>query len=410
MNDLARLVANNKACIRRSVEVTPLMAEWFDRELLALPASQRRGGVILMGAPVWGPRYIQRMALYSLASMGSDRNIAALSGRCEMLFYTTRAERPLVWDATRWLRQCGVHTIMAELPEALVALASQTPEDRYALLATVQNILAHRAGRLGMGLHMWMVDHLYGEGYFERLGVLGTKHEAIVQQGVSVDVASAAGDLERWREPTGAIAIPDRELGGVALAHMHERSSRNVIGRDGRRVPDRMPDCRQVMWVGRDALCIADPCQNLAWLAPELCLDAPVNFMSTLDMLAPDYVRGPWYMPAADDGLAFCELSDADREPSEPHASLPRFLLRAWAQVGFTDDYWEYFERLCRVPIPPQADGLSDAEIDLQHRQVLELLRAGKTRSMEAYHRGQFPPRFDRRPQPAQDAQALAAD
>lgn len=397
MSSLDALLKSNVTGMKRARALAPVLAEWFDNEFIDLHRSmpQRGDGGILMGCPIWGDAYIRRMALYSLPTLGTDRNIEALSGRCSIIFYTEMAARPPIWAATRWLRQSGIHTVFRHLPPALVRLANSNSEDRYGLLATVENIVAHTAGHIGAGIHMYMADHLYGPAYFENLDRLSKQHEAIVQQGVSVNAATAILPIEKWRQESGALEIPDIELGRIARNHMHPRSSMFVMNRG--HIPDRMPDSRQCSWIGRDAIHIADPCANLAWIGPRLCLDAPVEFSSTLDMLAPDYIPGDqFYMPTRDDGLAFFELSDASRVASQDYVGLDQFLLRYWAQVAFTEDYEPYMQRRSVMPIPEQADGLDDAEIERQHQWVLMALRSGKAQTMEAHASSQFPSRWPR--------------
>lgn len=390
---LQALVENNVACVKRMEQIAPILCQWFDAELMELHRAmpQDHGG-LLMGAPVWGDAYIRRMALYSLPTLGGDRNIQALAGRCWLVLYGAAGERPHLWKITRWLRQMGVRIIWRDIPDELIALAMQTPEDRYGLLACTQNLLAHMAGHAGMGLHMYMPDHLYCDGYFERLLALAQEHPAIVQQGVSVNAATAPADIEAWRDPSGVLAIPPRDLGALALKHMHPRSSMLMVNGAP---PGLMPDSRQVSWKGRDALHIADPCQNLAYLAPALCLDAPIAFTSTLDMLAPEYIPpGSWHMARPEDGLVFCELSDASRIPPPAYVDMDRFLLRAWAQVAFTEDYMEYFKRRCLVPIPEQDDGISDEAIAQHHEAIVQAMYDGKKTAMEVYFAGNHPSRW----------------
>lgn len=390
---------------RLTAHVQASFSAWFDAELMAVHAQmpQRHGG-LLMGCPIWGKPYIERMVLYTLATLAAERNVAALSGRCWMVFYTTTPERPIVWQATRWLRQVGVHTLFRELPGELATLASKSPTARYALLAAVQNILAHMAGHAGMGLHMWMPDHPYSERYFERLGELGTHHEVIVQQSVSTDASVMERELERRREPGGAIAIPGLDLNGLAVRHMHRRSAIALM--DASRIPDRLPSGRQLLWIGRDALHVADVCRNLVWVCPELCLDAPADFLSTLDVLAPNYIRGPWCDVSHDPDMAYCELSPANRVADERVFSRAQWTANVWEFSNFTDDYTPFFERRIRIPISEQAEFVPDGEIERQHQWAINVLRADKTAAMEAHFREQFPPRFPREP----EVERLAAD
>lgn len=395
---LKNLVDQNNASIRRMEAIAPLLSAFFDQELMAVHSQfpQANHGGLLMGCPIWGEDYIERMARYSLPSLGSDRNIRALSDCCWMVFYCRAVERPYIWELTRWLRQMGVHTIFRDLPDELLELVKKHPDHRYGPLSSIQNVLAHMAGHAGMGLHMYMPDIVYAEGYFERLLALAETHEAIVQQGISATEA-AIPEIERYRHPTGYLALPDREMGGIALRHIHPRSGKLVM--NGLDFPNQLPDSRQVIWVGRDSIQIADCCQLISYLSPELCLDAPIAFTSTLDMLAPEYIRGDFYMPTVDDGLTFFDLSDEGRIPPAGYADLDRWVFRAWSQVAFTDDYMPYLSRRSCTPVPPRAGGwMEEGQIEHQHLTLLSAMADGKQQAMETFFSGQHPPRWEREP------------
>lgn len=392
-DELVRLVDRNNASIRRMEAFAPALCQWFDSELMAVSSQlpQATGG-ILMGAPVWGQAYIERMLLYSLPTLGSPKNLEALSGKCSFVFYSTPGDRPILWQATRWMRQAGIHTVWRDIPQELLEMLTH-PESKYGVLSACQNALTHMAGHAGAGFHMYMPDHAYSDGYFHSLARLGAKYPAIVQQTVSVDIEAAKPELEFCRRDGSALVIPAKQLGAIALRHMHARSNGHIMNKG--RIPDQMPDSRQAIWIGKDSIAIADCCRNLMWLAPELCMDAPIAFTSTLDMLAPEYIPpGTWYEPSADDDMVHVELSAGRHKEPRGYVSSERFILRCWAQVSYTEDYMEYMERLSRLPIPEQTDYLSEEEIERQHQWILNAMREGKTRAMEAYFARQHPSRW----------------
>jgi hypothetical protein len=398
VNEIDILIESYDMQRKRMETVAPAMCQWFDLMLMQIHASLPvPTGGLLMGCPVWGEAYVDRMIRYSLPTLGSDKNLEALSGKAVMVFYGIKADRPIIWKATRWMRQMGIPTIWRDIPLELMQVLSQTAEDKYAILSTVQNLLAIEAGHNGMALHMYMIDHAYQDGYFYNLARLGGKHDAIVQQGCSVDVDSAAPDIENFRQAgTGAIAIPTQQMGAIILKHMHSRTSRTIM--NGLDFPNQMPRSHQATWIGNGAIHMASAPQNIAWLSPQLCMDAPVAFTSTLDMLPPEYIPpGTAYMAGPDDGLAFCELSDPKRAaPASLLApgDMEGFIYRHWAQVGFTEDYMEYFGKRCLIRIPEQDDYMPDAEIAAQHNHILHAVKDGHVRSMKKMFRGQAPLRW----------------
>src|SRR5512139_3547969 len=108
MNEIDVLIESYDAQRKRMETVAPNMCVWFDHVLMQIHSSLPTSTVgLLMGCPVWCEAYIDRMMRYSLPTMGTDRNLAALSGKAVMVFYGLKVDRPLIWKATRWMRQMG---------------------------------------------------------------------------------------------------------------------------------------------------------------------------------------------------------------------------------------------------------------------------------------------------------------
>lgn len=399
--EVSVLVEANANSVRRSMEITPYLAAWFKAEMdrihSTIPTST---GGMMMGAPVWGDMYIDRMIRFGLPSLMSERNLKVLAGRhgnapAVLVLYGLPIDRELLFKGTRPLRQAGIMTVFRDIPKEVFDSLGGHKDDKYGILAVVQNILAHEAGWHAMGMHMWMPDHHYCDGFFEELAKRTGKHAAIVQQSMSVNIETAEKDVEYWRQAgDNAIAMPPEAMGKLIIDHMHERSHRHVMNYGGS-IPDKMPDSRQVAWIGKNHLHILDPCHLITWLCPELCQDAPVAFTSTMDMLHPDYIPpGAWYMVEPEDNMVFCELTGGDRMGPPSYVSTERFLMRSWQQVAFTNDYMEYMEKLCRVKIPEQANGYTDEHINREHRAIVEMLKRNKAAAMEVYFRSQCTPRW----------------
>jgi hypothetical protein len=396
VNEVDAVLAGNKNAVERMASNAPLLAAWFEHEIgeLHKTCPTEHGG-LLMGTPVWGAEYVERMCTYSLPCLGAPKNLEALSGKAVIVFYGVRADRGALFKATRWLRQVGIHTLFRDIPKELIDNIGH-PEDKYGILSVVQNVIAHMAGHNGMAMHMYCADHAYADGYFHSLARLGAKHPAIIQQGMSANIDTLADDLEKFRDPdTGALAVPAETLGGLTLKHIHARTGKTIA--NGLKFPDEWPSSHQVSWIGKDAVHMAATPQNVAYLCPELCMDAPVAFTSTLDMLPPEYIPpGQWYMAGRDDGMVFCELSGEKLVPPFIKGSLDQFILRHWQQVSFVDDYTPYFAQRCLTPIPERAEGeyMPDAEIEAQHAYILEHTAKGKPWAMDTYYRSQVPLRW----------------
>jgi hypothetical protein len=398
------LLEANANSVRRSIEITPWLAAWFKGEMDRIHSTiPTATGGMLMGGPVWGEKYLDRMLRFGIPSLMSERNLAILSGKkhgnapAVLVLYILAEDKDPVFKATRPLRQAGIMTALRDIPKEVMNAMGGHKDDKYGILACVQNLLVHEAGWHAMGIHMWMPDHHYCDGYFEELAKRTGKYPAIIQQSMSVNIETAEKDVEYWRQAgDGAIAMPPDAMGKLILDHMHERSHRHVMNYGGS-IPDAMPDSRQVIWKGKEHFHILDGCQLIAWLCPELCQDAPISFTSTMDMLHPDYIPpGQFYMVEPDDGMMFCELTGNDRMGPPGYVSTERFLMRWWQQVAFTDDYMQYTKQLCRIKIPEQAEGdyFSDEHIEGEHRAILEMVQRNKSAAMEVYFRSQVPSRW----------------
>lgn len=392
---------------------------WFDEEMADLygRGATRRPGDVLMGIPIWGKEFLERFTIWCLPTLGSPENIKALSGRCRLVIFRPPAARPLLFRLTNWLRRAGIEVVYRDIPDwvmsEMVAGEGASPEEKeykydlqFCMIGCVQNILAHMAGRDGMGFHMLMPDHVYAKGYFANMFRLAKQHDAIVQSGLSVNIESAAPVLEAYRnqDPTGGeLVIPDRALGNVAVAHMHAESQALFMNR-GRLTPgdELIPRGPRLIWQSKEALHIYSCFQNAVWLAPHLMANAPVAFTSTMDCLLTEFVppgesgEPRIYVPKPSDGLAFIEVSPPGKRVFGQFVSGPQFCEWLWNRVSFTRDYWPYFKRPMVMETDLNPDMPFGFEVEKQFSQIMDMLEGTRARFLDNFTDRNFASRFTR--------------
>jgi hypothetical protein len=382
--------------VDRAEIIAKRLQPWFGEEieaLYSLPPYKAKG--VLMGTAVWGKEYIERFALYCLPSIGSPANLAALAGRCRIVLYCEAAAKPVLFRLTRWLARAEIDVQFISIPDWVMELTADF-EQRFFVLGCTQNLLAHQAGRAGLGFHMLMPDHVYGQSYFANLMRLSEQHQAIAQAGVSTRIATAADELEKYRDPaSGALNVPDLALGDIAATCMHPESRMHLMNKAT--IPEKMPKSHRLIWQGKDHVRIHSCHVNAAWLAPHLVRDAPIAFTSTMDCLLPEYVPGAeFYTPAIDDGMAYIEISSDKKPTLSTMVGADEMAEWVWNQVSFSTDFFPYFHRPMLLPTSPNAEGMEADEIDRQYKQVLSLLDERKAGMMEAFLQRRFGSRFEK--------------
>jgi hypothetical protein len=378
----------------RSSLIAKRLQPFFGEEIEALySAPPCKASGVLMGTAVWGKEYIERFGLYCLASIGAPANMAALKGRCRMVLYCEQAAKPVLFRITRWLARAEIDVQLMTIPPWVMEL-TQDFEQRFFVLGCIQNVLAHQAGRSGMGFHMLMPDHVYGQGYFANMFRLAEQHQAIAQAGVSTRIATAADVLEQYRDAaSGALVVPDQALGDIAVQHMHPESRMHLM--NDASIPDRMPKSHRLIWQAKDHVRIHSCHVNAAWLAPHLVRDAPIAFTSTMDCLLPEYVPNAEFVtPDLLDGMGYIEIS-SDKKPVLSSMVGPDEMAEwVWNQISFTADFTPYFAAPMELPTSRDDAGMEIAEIDRQYKQVMALLDERKAGLMQAFLQRRFGNRF----------------
>lgn len=380
-------------------DIPNLMLPWFNDEITEIysrePVEANDG--LMMGCPVWGEQYIDRLAAYTIPSLMSPDNLAALKGRGRLVLYIDEREFPYVHRLTAWVRRAGIKVLFRFIPPEVMRMLDRGDySSRFRTLAVVQNVLTHMAGVQGMAYHQFQPDHLYEAHYFPNLFRLGEKHEAIIQMSLNATMEGIEPEVEKFRTDSGALAIPGRELGDMGYRHMHPQCQLHSM--NAAKWPDSLPCSHRLWWQGKDAVHIYSSHVNPAWLSPRLCLDAPVAFTSTMDTLLPEYVPPdlPFYVPTVEDELTFIEFSDAEKPANRPYVGFQDFSMNFWGASSFTGEYMPYFSRPSLVPIKPKASYLTDDEIKRQAGQIVESLNATQDAAGIAWMKKKYSSRFAR--------------
>lgn len=368
-----------------------LLNIWYDGEIARLYDINDRGdGRLMLGCPVWGKDYVERLVEYCLPSIASGENLTALSGRARLVLFVDHAHLTDLAMLIRNLEHKGIELRIRAIPEEIIKEWRETPKEMkpgraYQILGTAQDILVHTAGRQGMSFHMLMPDHTYNARYFPNYFRLTEQHEAITQLGICADVGPATDQFKTFRQPDGGLVIPDRDLGNIAFRNLHKRmkpflmNDESVPRSERASIPDRMPGSHFVFWQGRAKLVLSSCHMNPARLSARLCAKAPKFFPATMDACLPALTAGTTcYVPTADDGLTFIELSGEEKQPSTSWVPFSQFATNAWGQARFRDDYLWFTRQRSEIPIKPQARFLTDEQIEQQHADVIDRLVAGK--------------------------------
>lgn len=346
---------------------------------------------VLMGCPIWGRAYRARFERYCLPTLVAPENLAALRGRCRLVFFSDGEGRAHLLRMLKPLEQHGIEFVLLTIPPAVLERAEERELDRYPILGCVQNILIQMAGRYCMGLHMLMPDHSYSERYFPKMFALAQSYEAIAQCGLCVDIESAKWEIEDYRNADRELIIPSDKLGDLGWRHLHKRMRMLVVNEAP---AGKMPQSHFLMYQGRDRLHIHSPHMNPVWLSPRLCLKVdlprdPKTLIATIDTRLPGIIDGtPLHTVRPEDEMMVIEVSDGSKAAPSKFVDFDDFAMRAWQQIGFSGSFDRLFEVACLIAIAPQDFYMSDADIAQRHRETMARMHALKPQlGLEAHQK-----------------------
>lgn len=368
----------------------PVLESWFGTEMARLYETPpiRGAGVLLMGCPVWGRKYLERFQNYCLPSIQSEKNLKALAGRCHMVLFTNAESFTKLWGMTKGLESAGISIQLLVIPNEVMAHVPegrQSPhvvDNKYWILGVAGNVMLQMAGRAGMAFHMLQPDHIYSAGYFENLWrLVGDGHEAITQPGISAEISTAWEAIERYRIKDGpykgTLPISGRDLGTIGWNHLHKQTRACLMNEAV--IPTKMPHSHLLVWQGRDKIVLHCCHMNPAYLSPRLCAMAPTRIPATLDAELPAFIPdGKFYVPKITDGMTYLEVSDKDKGAKEEFVDFETFSERWHTHVRFLNDWLAYSATPYEIPIKRQRKYIADAEIERQFKAVLAMLMDDK--------------------------------
>lgn len=358
-----------------------LLEGWYGKEMSDLYRGQPwRGPGILMGCPVWGEKYLERFEKYCLPTIMSPKNHAALKGRCRMVLFTDMASYARLLHFTEGMETVGFdldlriipQEIMAQLPPPGAKADDPRHLNKYWILGVAGNVQVQMAKRAGMAFHMLLPDHVYEQDYFPNMFRLGAKYEGIAQTGISANVDGCGPELETYKQEGGAITIPGRDLGDMGWRHLHKQTRASLM--NDATIPDDLPESHLWTWQGRDKLHLYCCHMNAAYLSAAMCDKAPSRIPATIDAELPAFMPKDFYVPTAEDGMTFIEVSDETKADNPKRVNAKKFAQFCWMKVRYGKQWMPYVERVCEVPIHPQATYMEADEIEAEHARLLAML------------------------------------
>lgn len=354
---------------------------WFGDEMSEINGRLAPPGTgLLMGAPIWGQHYVDRFAWYCLPSLLAPQNLAALRDNCRLVLFTDRASWAPLWNVLRGLEHgTGIEVILREIPQPVMdGIYNQqgSPVDnKYWALGVAGQLCLQMAGRANMAFHMLAPDHVYAATYFENLfRIADGGYEAIAQPGISASLTQELhAELYTYKQEDGSLAIPDRDLGTMGWRHLHPQTQENMI--TDKTIPDNLPLSHLWVWQGEDRLYLSSCHMNAAYLSPRLCAIAPTRIPATIDAELPAFFPEKFYVPKADDGLTFIELSDASKPHDARKGNLEAFVAACCEKTAFQEDWAPFTREVYEIPIHPQETFVDEAKIRHQHAWLLAQLQ-----------------------------------
>ena len=336
---------------------------------------------VLMGCPLWGDEFVARFVKLCLPTLMAPRNRAALSGRCRIVFYTDQLSFRGLFNLARDMTMAGLETVVHTVPQEIMSKVGDLPLNKYWLLGITQQLMIHQAGKERMGFHSLFPDHMFAEAYFENLFriVDANPGVGIAQTGISADIHTCLPEFEHFWLPDHALAVPDRELGDIGLRHLHKQMRTNMM--NDADLATAMPNSHFLLWKGRDKLYCSSCHMNAVWIPPESCAVAPMSnpfSFNAIDTMLPYYMPRQVYVPDAEDGLGFLEVSDNLKGWSDQRLNFAEYAAQAWNTVHLSDDWNAFTETMCEIPIKEQAEYMEDAAIVEQHATLCALLKEAK--------------------------------
>lgn len=342
--------------------------DWFATELAkSMTLRVEDTGGLLLGIPVWGPTYISRLERFVIPSLLAPANAQALRKmKARLVLFTDPDGLVPLWRVTAPLEAAGIPAQIFPMPREILDGGRL---HKFEVLGAVQNIHLQWARRAGEAYSMICCDHAYSERYFEVLEEKRKSHPAIAHGAVSIDLEASAAELDACRHDDGSLRVSAEKLGDIGFRCLHQQMHACL------RLPDAPLRMSQTLiWPGRDALHFAGPIFNPVYMSPRLVRESPVLYPTTFDAELPLLMPKGFHIPGPSDGMVLVEVSDRDKGMAQKAPSLEHWVGFAWAQMNYDEAFLPIYRRRTVIPHAGDPEGLTDAEIERQHANIMTLI------------------------------------
>ena len=351
-----------------------LLESFFGYEISELYKGRPwRANGILMACPVWGDKYIDRLERYCLPSLMAPRNYAALKDRCRLVFFTDPQSYGRLNNYIEGMETIGFDLDMRVIPKELMDLFhAKDPLIKYWILGVCQNVGIQMAKRAGMAFHQIHPDHVVEAGYYENLFRIAEQYDGIAQTGISADAKGAGKELDSFVQTGGSLVIEGRDLGDIGWRHLHKQTKVTIMNKAT--FPDDLPESHLWTWIGKDKLYLSCCHMNAAYISAKVCGTASPRIPATIDAELPYFMPRKFYVPTAEDGMTFIEISDETKADNPKRVKFKEFAQHCWLKVRYSRDWMPYVEHLCEVPIRQQNEFYELDRIRAEHKTLMQSL------------------------------------
>jgi hypothetical protein len=347
-----------------------MVALWADKEMRELwrQPQQHKGG-LFMGVTVYGAKYFERFQRYCLDSMLAGGNLAVLRGNAHIAIFTERMGFGPCWELRERLWNAGIDCTIHEIPAEVMVEADKHQLNRYWVSGTAHNLAIQMAGRQGRGFHPLWPDHVTCQNYYVNLLRLSRQHEGVAQTSLSATEETVLPELNVYRDGHTLI-VPDRDLGDMAYRHLHKQMKHFVM--NGKDIETEMVRTTWLGYRGRDSISLYSPHMNPTYMSPGLCVRAKMRIPATIDAELPSFMPAEYcYVAEIADGITFIEVSDDNKLERPELIDFAEFAASAWGIMKFNDAYLPYITARGEVPVHPQDDFMSLADIEEMHATIM---------------------------------------
>lgn len=250
---------------------------------------------ILIGATIFGERYLDLFFRHCLPSLMSEGNFPYLNKHRDvrLMIHTDAQGQSCFQDI------------------GIPALCDVTEGDKYAMIGRHEKIDLAIAKENGADYHLLMPDYVYSDNCFRGVLKAVEKHRAITRLVVSTVQEDMAPELNKPRSA--------KELAALSLKHIHLGVRHWLADREG------LPNNHVIAWQTKDELRMCSPHQTPVYIANEAIRLADSD--SPLDCILDQVIDGPIYCPQPEDEICIVELSPRNsRQPNDKRIDLKEFV------------------------------------------------------------------------------------